>query len=139
MNGDEKCVLKLSMYKTPSDRSSHNCISSLETAIINLYVHHIQNADTMVYYIMREIKYSQTVLHAVHVAVETSSVYHNSVTSMALVVMQPVILITLRLIGITSISKELVNMSLLDHVVLKIFQSLFLMVPTINMSLVLIQ
>ena len=112
------------MYKTPSDRSSHNCISSLETAIINLYVHHIQNADTMVYYIMKEIKYNQTVLHVVHVAVETSSVNHNSVTSMALVVMQPVILIITLLIDVTLTFKEPVNMSLLNHVTLKSFLSL---------------
>ena len=75
----------------------------------------------MVYCIMKETKYNQTVLHVVHVAVEISSVSHNSVTSMALVAMQPVILIITLLIDVTLTSKEPVNMSLLNHVTLKSF------------------
>ena len=114
-----------------------NC-ELFKNVIINIHFH-IQNADTMVYCIMRETKYNQTVLHFVHVAVETFSVYHKSVLLMVLVAMQPVIHIISRLIGITSISKELVNMSSPGHVALKTFQLLFLMVPIINTSLVLIQ
>ena len=91
------------------------------------------------YYIMKETKYSQTVLHIVHAAMETSSVNHNSVTLMVLAVMQPVILIIIHLIVATLIFKDRVSMSLLNHVTPKNFQLLYLMVPTIHMCLVLIQ
>ena len=117
-------------------KSGHIYVLHNENILHNSF---LQSAGITMYYIMKETKYSQTVLHVVHAAVETSNVNHNSVISMGLVVMRLVTLITIPLIVVTLIFRELVSMSSLNHVTLKNFLLLFLMVPTIHMCPVLIQ
>ena len=115
-------IYTYSMYVRTCMYYVHACITYVRTYILYEVLHSLlllQNAGITMYYIAKETKYSQIVLHIAHAAMETSNVNHNSVISMVLAVMQLVTLITIPLTVVTLIFKDLVSTSSLNLVTLK--------------------